>query len=108
MRFMLHEPYYQKIVELQEKNLELEQLFELQHKQMQEATHIWQRATGRFDTLPDVGQLLTWLLDERTALQKELNHCALSAHHLEDHPGPIYRCNYVRCAKAMEMLKVTN
>jgi len=57
---------------------ELEALFALQQTRMAEATHMWQEATGKQDLLPDLGDLLAWLmvrLVELEALEKAL-HCS--------------------------------
>ena len=48
--------------------VEWEELFELQSKRVREATKLWQEATGRHDTFPDLGDLLTWLMDGRAEL----------------------------------------
>lgn len=44
-------------------------LCELQRKRMNEATEMWRQATGRHDVLPDLGNLLTWLMDEIRRLE---------------------------------------
>ena len=57
---------------------ELEALFALQKTRMAEATRMWQEATGKQDVLPDLGDLLAWLmvrLVELEALEKAL-HCS--------------------------------
>lgn len=54
--------YEQGKAELMEENAELNHLFDLQHKRMGEATKLWQQETGRDDTWPDLGDLLTWLM----------------------------------------------
>lgn len=43
-------------------NAELNRLFELQWTRVGEATKLWQAATGRHDTLPDLGELVEWLI----------------------------------------------
>ncbi len=45
-------------------NKELQALFDLQHTRMGKATKLWQQATGKHDTLPDLGVLLDWLMGE--------------------------------------------
>ncbi len=42
----------------------LEKLFEMQHRRSQEADKRWQKATGKHDTIPDLGNLLQWLMNE--------------------------------------------
>ncbi len=42
---------------------ELESLFELQHKRSLEAMKLWQDAHNEPDVWPDLGKLLTWLLE---------------------------------------------
>ena len=51
------------------KNAELERLFALQQTRMAEATRIWQKATGRQDVLPDLGDLLAWLMARPAVLE---------------------------------------
>ena len=51
---------------LAERVEELESLFDLQQSRMEEATRVWQESTGNKGILPDLGQLLEWLLDERS------------------------------------------
>lgn len=46
---------------------EMNALFDLQWKRMGEAVKEWQRATGETYN-PDLGQLLTWLLENRKAM----------------------------------------
>jgi hypothetical protein len=41
---------------------ELEALFALQKTRMTETTRMWQEATGKQDVLPDLGDLLAWLM----------------------------------------------
>jgi hypothetical protein len=48
---------------------ELEALFALQQTRMAEATHMWQEATGKQDVLPDLGDLLAWLMARPAALE---------------------------------------
>ena len=50
----------------------LEKLFEMQHRRSQEADKRWQEATGKHDTIPDLGDLLQWLMNEIDRLQEEL------------------------------------
>ncbi len=50
--------------ELQRFNREFNDLFTLQNKKIAEATNLWRVASGKTDVLPDLGVLLTWLIDE--------------------------------------------
>ena len=50
----------------------LEKLFEIQHRRSQEADKRWQEATGKHDTIPDLGDLLRWLMDEIDRLIKDV------------------------------------
>ena len=47
---------------------ELEALFALQQTRMAEATRMWQEAMGKQDALPDLGDLLAWLIVRSVAL----------------------------------------
>lgn len=49
---------------LREENTEINSLFTLQSKRLAEATAYWQKRTGKKGVLPDLGQLLTFLLNE--------------------------------------------
>ncbi len=51
---------------------ELDNLFEIQRTRMDKATKLWQKATGRGETLPDLGELLGWLMDHADRLQEQL------------------------------------
>lgn len=42
---------------------ELRQLFALQRTRMDEATELWRKETGQYYTLPDLGDLLHWLIE---------------------------------------------
>lgn len=53
-----------KVKKLKEENDELNQLFALQRTRMKEADELWRQATGRHDTIPDLGDLLAWLMNE--------------------------------------------
>ena len=57
---------------LKEENTELNRLFELQHTRVGEATRLWQEAHGKPDVLPDLGDLVGWLLAEIERLKKEV------------------------------------
>lgn len=41
---------------------EYRRLFDLQESRMKKAIKLWQKATGKTDTLPDLGDLLDWLM----------------------------------------------
>jgi hypothetical protein len=51
---------------------ELEALFALQQTRMTEATRAWQEATGKRDVLPDLGDLLAWLMDRPAELEAQV------------------------------------
>ena len=51
---------------------ELEALFALQQTRMAEATHMWQEATGKQDVLPDLGDLLAWLMARPAELEMQV------------------------------------
>jgi len=42
---------------------EYKTLFDLQQQRMKAATRMWQQATNNYDILPDLGNLLKWLMD---------------------------------------------
>lgn len=57
---------------LKERNAELERIFDLQHKRSVEAVALWHKAhPGKDDTLPDLGDLLAWLMAELAEARKE-------------------------------------
>lgn len=49
-----------------ERGTELDNLFDIQQTRMGEATKLWQEATGETETLPDLGELLDWLMERGT------------------------------------------
>jgi hypothetical protein len=51
---------------------DLETLFRLQRTRMAEATKVWREATHKPDVVPDLGDLLAWLLSARKALAEAL------------------------------------
>jgi hypothetical protein len=59
------------IAQLEARVAELESLFELQHTRDQEAVAMWRAGTGRHDVLPDLGDLLAWLMSEIEKYKKE-------------------------------------
>ncbi len=48
---------------------EMQALFDLQHTRTVVADKLWQEAHGKPDVLPDLGELVSWLLRERAALK---------------------------------------
>lgn len=59
--------------ELREENLELNQLFEMQHKRMIEAIKVWRGDDPtKSNRLPDLGALLEWFITERDTLTARL------------------------------------
>ena len=48
---------------------ELNRLFDLQHERTQEADKLWQEAHNKLDIKPDLGELISWLLDEIDGLK---------------------------------------
>lgn len=56
---------------LREENAELAEAFDVQHQRMVEATEAWQAADpdNREGIVPDLGELLCWLLDAATSAQ---------------------------------------
>ncbi len=51
-------------------NKELQAVFDLQETRTKRAEKMWQQATGKHDTLPDLGVLLDWLMGEIKRLNK--------------------------------------
>ena len=45
-------------------NAELQAVFDLQETRTKKAEKMWQQATGKHNTLPDLGVLLDWLMGE--------------------------------------------
>ena len=50
---------------------EMQALFEMQWKRSREADKMWQKATGKHDTIPDLGELLKWLMTQLEAARKD-------------------------------------
>ena len=48
---------------------ELNRLFDVQHKRTQEADKLWQEEHNKPDIIPDLGELISWLLDEIDGLK---------------------------------------
>lgn len=55
---------------------ELEALFDIIDKRIHEATHLWQKATGKTDCLPDLGRLLEWFMERQAELEGALQGVA--------------------------------
>lgn len=51
-------------------NIELNRLFDLQQTRMAEATNRWREATGNHEILPDLGNLLEWMLRSMDSMQE--------------------------------------
>jgi len=43
---------------------ELQSIFDAQHKRTAQADKLWQKAHNKPDVLPDLGELIRWLLEE--------------------------------------------
>jgi hypothetical protein len=54
--------FLERIEEQDRKIAEYDQIFALQQSRMGEATKLWQEATGKHDILPDLGDLLGFLM----------------------------------------------
>jgi len=83
---------------------ELEALFALQQTRMAEATRMWQEATGKQDVLPDLGDLLAWLMARPAALEalaRELRNSLQEMCDAEDAK------EYFRMAGALEWAHIT-
>ena len=60
-----------EVVRLQADNDELNALFDMQYKRTGEAAEAWHKANpGNDNVLPDLGNLLEWMLKEIARLQK--------------------------------------
>ncbi len=68
-------PNARTIAQLEADCAELQQLFDLQYTRMGEATKFWREATGRHDVMPDLGDLLAWLVDEIKRLRDATVYC---------------------------------
>jgi len=62
----------QKVIKLEVENKELNALFDLQRTRTKKAEKMWQEAMGKCDTIPDLGVLLDWLINEIKKLKTEL------------------------------------
>ena len=54
-------------------NAELQAVFDLQATRTKKAETMWQQATGKHSTLPDLGVLLDWLMGEIKKLHENEN-----------------------------------
>ncbi len=54
-------------------NKELQAVFDLQETRTKKAEHLWQQATGKHSTLPDLGVLLDWLMGEMKRSEERIN-----------------------------------
>ena len=62
-----------EIKRMKDENEEFNRLFKLQHKRTIEADRLWREAhPERGDVLPDLGELIGWLLEERNKLKNEI------------------------------------
>ncbi len=67
---------HEERAQLQDENAELQGLFDHQHTRMGEATKLWQQATGHPHSLPDLGRLLEWLVDEARKWASRYGSCS--------------------------------
>ena len=51
---------------------EIRQLFDLQHKRTAEADKLWQIANNKPGTLPDLGDLIRWLMERAAVYERAL------------------------------------
>lgn len=52
-----------RITELEAEIKEFQTLFEMQKTRLKQVTKLWQEATGQHGTIPDLGDLVEWLLE---------------------------------------------
>ncbi len=62
-----------ELEECRAENKELWAVFNLQATRTKKAEHLWQQATGKHDTLPDLGVLMDWLMGEIKQLEQLIN-----------------------------------
>ena len=60
-------PPKETITAIRRENKELRLLFEMPHSRVEAATKKWQEATGNKDVLPDLGELIDWLMGQAKA-----------------------------------------
>ena len=53
-----------KLEQSRDENKEIQAVFDLQETRTKKAEKMWQQATGKHSTLPDLGVLLDWLMGE--------------------------------------------
>lgn len=69
----LTDPLYDEIAALREENIDLNKLFDLQYTRMGEAVAVWRAHNpGNERVVPDLGNLLTWMLGYIRELQVAL------------------------------------
>ncbi len=56
--------WQKRAIEAEAENKEIRAVFDLQETRTKKAEKIWQQATGKHGTLPDLGMLLDWLMGE--------------------------------------------
>ena len=56
-----------------EENAEFNHVFDFQRDRLAKAEKMWQKATGKHDTMPDLGVLLDWLMAEIKELEKRID-----------------------------------
>ncbi len=61
-----------ELEECKAENKELQAVFDLQETRTKKAEKMWQQATGKHSTLPDLGVLLDWLMGEVKRLKAML------------------------------------
>ena len=80
-----------KIAELETEIEEFNSLIALQHKRSIEADKLWQMAHNKPNTWPDLGELLTWLMVERSKYKEQVTELSkgideIVAYPPEGHP----------------------
>lgn len=60
-----------KLAEVQEKNTELEHLFDVQHSRTVVADRMWQLHHGKPHVRPDLGELIEWLMSQSLGFVQE-------------------------------------
>jgi hypothetical protein len=59
------------ISSVREENTELNALFDRQHERVMDATRLWREETGQHEVLPDLGDLVKWLMDRYAEVKAE-------------------------------------
>lgn len=80
-------------IQLEQEIKEMQELFDLQHTRSREADKLWQEATGKHDTLPDLGRLLEWLINRGEEARKLLMRVMdiATGNGWEESRGELYR-----------------